>query len=70
MSLSTLIAGDMSTLAIWAELGNKERTLLKLLLLAVTGWDEDKKWGCSLRKCQPDVIFPKSFEKETFSEYV
>lgn len=52
------------------ELGNKERTLFKLLLLAVTGWDKDKKWGCSLRKCQPDVIFIKSFEKETFSEYI
>lgn len=43
---------------------------MKLLLLEVTDWDEDKKWGCSLRKCQPGVIFIKSFEKETFSEYI
>lgn len=64
----------MSMLASWAEIDNKERTLLRHLLLAVKGWDEDKRWGFSLRKCQPDVIFyfiyMKSFEEEPFSEYI
>lgn len=63
LSLIAHTAGDTSMLSSGAERGNRERVLFRLLLLAVRGWDEDKKWGCSLRKCQPDVIFIKCFWK-------